>query len=122
MGGRLSMPRSPDKANEISRPVSGSRRGFPLNSRTIVAPLAAFTMAGLLFFYARVSIRAAKLNAAKTREADGGEVNWRKVHMRNHGQIEEVEKPSVKEAIIDDPLFGTKRKRKADDATRDGSA
>jgi hypothetical protein len=34
-------------------------------------PLAAFTMAGLLFVYARTSIRLAKQNAQLHREADG---------------------------------------------------
>ncbi|KAH8786088.1 hypothetical protein BGZ57DRAFT_756946, partial [Hyaloscypha finlandica] len=43
----------------------------------ITAPLAAFTMATLLFVYSRTSIQAAKRNAQKHREADGGQINCR---------------------------------------------
>lgn len=56
-----------------------------------MAPLAALTMAGLLFVYARTSIRAAKLNAQKHREADGGQISWHKESMRRHGQLEKVD-------------------------------
>ncbi|KAH6641758.1 hypothetical protein F5144DRAFT_564789 [Chaetomium tenue] len=34
-----------------------------INPKTIMAPVAAFTMAGLLFFYTRSSIRTARHNA-----------------------------------------------------------
>ena len=56
-----------------------------------MAPLAAVTMAGLLFVYARTSIRAAKLNAQKHREADGGQISWHKESLRRHGRLEKVE-------------------------------
>ncbi|KAK0635881.1 hypothetical protein B0T17DRAFT_517548 [Bombardia bombarda] len=40
-----------------------------INPRTVVAPLAAFTMACVLFAYTRSSIQTAKLNAKINREA-----------------------------------------------------
>jgi uncharacterized protein with von Willebrand factor type A (vWA) domain len=69
-----------------------------------MAPLAAVTMAGLLFIYARTSIRAAKLNAQKHREADGGQISWHKESMRRHGQMEKVDKDSntIREAFMAD--------------------
>lgn len=69
-----------------------------------MAPLAALTMAGLLFVYARTSIRAAKLNAQKHREADGGQISWHKESMRRHGQLERVEndRNTLKEALQSD--------------------
>ncbi|KAF2840556.1 hypothetical protein M501DRAFT_607740 [Patellaria atrata CBS 101060] len=93
MGGRLSMPHSPDKTSEISQPTSPHARswGRSINGRTLTAPLAALTMAGLLFIYARTSIRAAKLNAQKHREADGGQMNWYAENLRRHGVMEKVE-------------------------------
>ena len=50
--------------------------GVTINARTIVGPVVAFTMAGLLFVYARSSIRAAKRNAIYHRIADGGQISW----------------------------------------------
>ena len=69
-----------------------------------MAPLAALTMAGLLFVYARTSIRAAKLNAQKHREADGGQISWHKESMRRHGQLERVDndRSTLKEAFMGD--------------------
>ncbi|KAF3034202.1 hypothetical protein E8E11_003245 [Didymella keratinophila] len=66
-----------------------------------MAPLAAITMAGLLFVYARTSIRAAKLNAQKHREADGGQISWHKESLRRHGQLERVDndRDTLKEAL-----------------------
>jgi len=63
-------------------------RSFNLNARTITAPLAAFTMAGLLFVYSRTSIQAAKRNAQQHREADGGQISWRNESKRRHGVLE----------------------------------
>lgn len=73
-------------------------------TQTLVAPLAAVTMAGLLFVYARTSIRAAKLNAQKHREADGGQISWHKESLRRHGQLERVDNDSstIKEAFMAD--------------------
>ena len=77
-----------------------------------MAPLAALTMAGLLFVYARTSIRAAKLNAQKHREADGGQISWHKESMRRHGQLERVEndRNTLKEALQSD--FSRAKKEK----------
>ncbi|KAF2635873.1 hypothetical protein P280DRAFT_473517 [Massarina eburnea CBS 473.64] len=110
MGGRLSMPRGPDGVNEVSKSTSSSAssrltrsRGI-INGRTIMAPLAAVTMAGLLFVYARTSIRAAKLNAQKHREADGGQISWHRENLRRHGQLERVDddRSTIKEALMAD--------------------
>jgi hypothetical protein len=69
-----------------------------------MAPLAAITMAGLLFVYARTSIRAAKLNAQKHREADGGQISWHKESMRRHGTSEQIgdDRSTIKEAFMAD--------------------
>jgi hypothetical protein len=77
-----------------------------------MAPLAAVTMAGLLFIYARTSIRAAKLNAQKHREADGGQISWHKESMRRHGQLEKVDndRSTIKEAFMAD--MSRKKKEK----------
>ena len=77
-----------------------------------MAPLAALTMAGLLFVYARTSIRAAKLNAQKHREADGGQISWHKESMRRHGQLERVgnDRSTLKEALQAD--FSRSKKEK----------
>lgn len=58
-------------------------------------------MAGILFVYARTSIRAAKLNAQRHREADGGQISWHKESLRRHGQLERVEddRSTLKEAL-----------------------
>ncbi len=45
-------------------------------------------MACLLFVYARTSIHAAKRNAQKHREADGGQISWHNESLRRHGQLE----------------------------------
>jgi hypothetical protein len=45
-------------------------------------------MASLLFVYSRSSIQAAKRNAQRHREADGGQIDWNKENMRRHGQLE----------------------------------
>ncbi|KAF3039202.1 hypothetical protein E8E12_007661 [Didymella heteroderae] len=107
MGGRLSTPKGADGMNESSKPHSNnaparlSRGGGIINGRTIMAPLAAITMAGILFVYARTSIRAAKLNAQKHREADGGQISWHKESLRRHGQLERLDndRDTLKEAL-----------------------
>jgi hypothetical protein len=85
--------------------------------QTIMAPLAALTMAGLLFVYARTSIRAAKLNAQKHREADGGQISWHKESMRRHGTLERLDddKSTFKEALLGDvSVKSRKEKREAE--------
>lgn len=62
-------------------------RNFNINSRTVVGPIAAFTMAGLLFVYSRTSIKAAKRNAERHRSADGGQISWRNENLRRHGML-----------------------------------
>ena len=74
-----------------------------------MAPLAALTMAGLLFVYARTSIRAAKLNAQKHREADGGQISWHKESMRRHGQLERLDDDR---GAFGEALMGDIRKKK----------
>jgi hypothetical protein len=65
-------------------------------------PVAAFTMAGILFFYARTSIRAAKLNAQQHREADGGQFSWANESQRRHGMRDKVggNAQLVKDALL----------------------
>jgi len=60
-------------------------------------PLAAFTMATLLFVYTRSSIQAAKHNAQKYREADGGQISWHNESLRRHGLLPPEEQNSVKQ-------------------------
>jgi hypothetical protein len=66
---------------------------MPFNSRTIIAPAAAFTMACLLFVYTRTSIRAAKANAQRHRNADsGGEgLDLLAESRRRHGRAEKLD-------------------------------
>jgi hypothetical protein len=45
-------------------------------------------MAGLLYTYSVTSIRAAKLNAQRHREADGGQLNMRNESLRQRGWLE----------------------------------
>ncbi|KAK5746474.1 hypothetical protein LTR17_000854 [Elasticomyces elasticus] len=90
MGARLSQPRGPGAPPSPKRP-------FPrtINSRTIVAPAAAFTMACLLFVYTRTSIRAAKENAQRHRKADGGDgLSLLNEHRRRHGMAQKLDEES----------------------------
>ncbi|TVY31777.1 hypothetical protein LSUB1_G008071, partial [Lachnellula subtilissima] len=48
-------------------------------------------MATLLFVYARLSIQAAKRNAQKHREADGGQISWHNESLRRHGKLDAPE-------------------------------
>ncbi|KAF8418565.1 hypothetical protein EV426DRAFT_707693 [Tirmania nivea] len=59
-----------------------------LTGRNLTMPFAAITMATLLFIYTRSSIHAAKANAALHREADGGQISWKKQSLRQHGILE----------------------------------
>jgi hypothetical protein len=57
-------------------------------------------MAGLLFVYARTSIQAAKRNAQKHREADGGQINWHNENLRRHGKLEPpIEQEPIKQLV-----------------------
>jgi hypothetical protein len=66
---------------------------MPIYGLSIMQPAAAFTMAILLFVYARTSIRAAKSNAQRHRDADtGGEgLSLLAEHRRRYGTAEKVE-------------------------------
>ena len=79
----------------VYKPLQGKRlkdikvsKNFNVNARTITIPLVAFTMAGLLFIYARSSIYAAKRNAERHRTADGGQISWRNESQRRHGMLD----------------------------------
>ena len=82
-----------------------------------MAPLAALTMATLLFVYARTSIRAAKLNAQKHREADGGQISWHRESKRRHGQLERLDddRGTFSEALMGD--LRKKKQQKVDENT-----
>ncbi|KAF2093349.1 hypothetical protein NA57DRAFT_48399 [Rhizodiscina lignyota] len=121
MGGRLSVPRGPDGTNELSRPTRPPHRS-PINGRTLTAPLAAIVMAGLLFVYARTSIRAAKLNAQRHREADGGQIDWRNESRRRHGQEEKVKEGTITEALAEQIKGKKVEGTPAPGATADGIA
>lgn len=115
------MPKAADGLSEVPKSAPGnasarfSRNRGIINGRTVMAPLAAFTMAGLLFVYARTSIRAAKLNAQKHREADGGQISWHKESLRRHGQIERLDddRGAFGEALLGD--MRRKKQRKAEE-------
>ncbi|RDL38063.1 Uncharacterized protein BP5553_05496 [Venustampulla echinocandica] len=70
------------------------------DARKVQTPLAAFTMAALVFVYARTSIQAAKRNAEKHREADGGQINWHNESLRSHGRLERPEKQNTVSQLI----------------------
>lgn len=88
MGANLSQPRTNVPAVPSKQPLA--RR---INSRTVMAPAAAFTMALILFVYTRTSIRAAKANAQRHRDADtGGEgLSLLNESRRRHGLEGKVE-------------------------------
>jgi hypothetical protein len=120
MGGRQSVQRAADGLSETSKPfrprsnfnsrvcdtVSSKYHIQPLANiplQKLTAPLAAFTMAAILFVYARTSIHAARLNAQKHRETDGGQLNWRNESLRRHGQLDRIDERSLlKEALVGD--------------------
>ncbi|EKG21864.1 hypothetical protein MPH_00784 [Macrophomina phaseolina MS6] len=85
----------------------------------MMAPLAAFTMAGLLFLYTRTSIRAAKLNAQKHREADGGQISWKNESRRRHGQADQVSETSLlREALFSKDEIQSSRQAHASAAAK----
>ncbi|KAL1296844.1 hypothetical protein AAFC00_004467 [Neodothiora populina] len=93
MGGRLSMPRGVAGTTELSHPTkSPSAYSRRVNSRTLLAPAAAFTMAMILFVYTRTSIRAAKANAQRHRDADSGGqgLDLYNESRRRHGLADQV--------------------------------
>lgn len=77
-----------------TRPPRRRARGLfggTITPRTAAAPIAAFTMAVLLYTYSVTSINAAKRNAALHRAADGGQLDMRRESLRRHGALGKVE-------------------------------
>ncbi|KAM0797491.1 hypothetical protein BDR22DRAFT_892337 [Usnea florida] len=72
------------------------------NGRTLLAPIVAVTMAGLLFVYSRSSILAAKRNAARHRAADGGQISWYNESQRRHGALEKPQEQNLIKQLIAD--------------------
>ncbi len=70
-------------------------------------PLAAFTMATILFVYTRTSIQAAKRNAQRHREADGGQISWHNENLRRHGKLESPVEESTVVGELVSTLKGT---------------
>jgi hypothetical protein len=56
--------------------------------------------------YARTSIQAAKRNAQKHREADGGQISWHNESLRRHGVLE----PPEEQGAVRQLLLGGKGK------------
>lgn len=122
MGARLSQPRGPGGTTESSAatkapPPPTPGRPFPrsVNSRTIVAPVAAFTMACILFVYARTSIRAAKANAQRHRDADSGGqgVNLLNESRRRHGLEKRIDSGNTVTELASElktQIFGSRAK------------
>jgi hypothetical protein len=77
-------------------------------------------MACLLFVYSRTSIRAAKLNAQKKREADGGQISWRNESLRRHGQMEQLPETTMREAFMSEVKL-EKLKKKPGNEDRDAA-
>ena len=95
----------------MARPQNFNR----INSRTIVAPLAAFVMAGLLYVYSRTSIQAAKRNAQRHREADGGQIDWRRENLRRHGVLKA---PSSEKGPVSELVGEAKQQMKGEDSIK----
>lgn len=56
--------------------------------QALLVPVAGLALGAIFFVYSRTSIQAAKENARKHREADGGTISWRNESMRRHGALE----------------------------------
>ena len=121
MGSRLSMPKGPAGTTEMSHPkTTPFPRSRRFNSRQLVAPAAAFTMACLLFVYTQTSIRAAKANAQRHRDADsGGEgVNLLAESRRRHGSAERIEQGGTVKQLAkgaQEQLLGARQKQSGSD-------
>ena len=57
-------------------------------------------MGCILFVYSRTSIQAAKRNAQKHREADGGQISWRNESLRRHGVLEPPEEQGAVRQLL----------------------
>ena len=78
----LRMPNANPTPARLPAPIPSAN--YRSLARRATAPLAALTMALLLFIYSRSSIHAAKRNAARHREADGGQISWANENARRH--------------------------------------
>ncbi|KAK5138258.1 hypothetical protein LTR08_003319 [Meristemomyces frigidus] len=82
-------------------------------------------MACILFVYTRISIRAAKENAQRHRDADGGQLSLLNEHRRRHGQAERLERGgnTVTELASEarEQLLGASKKVDNVDAAKVGS-
>ena len=90
-----------------SKPLQGKRlsdisisKTWNVNGRHLVAPIAAFSMACLLFVYTRSSIYAAKRNAKRYREADGGQISWYNESQRRHGSLQKPEETNTLKQMV----------------------
>ena len=99
MGGRLSTARGPGGTTEASNLTRYSRRR-PLNYRLILGPLGVLTLSALFWVYSRTSIRAAKENARRHREADGGSISWRNEALRRHGALAKPETRTLMQELF----------------------
>lgn len=80
-----------------------------VNAKHLVAPIAAFTMASLLFVYTRSSIYAAKRNARRHRDADGGQISWYNESQRRHGTLEKPEEQDTFKQLVSGAEDKTRR-------------
>ncbi|KAL9081431.1 MAG: hypothetical protein Q9159_007313 [Coniocarpon cinnabarinum] len=105
MGGRLSTPRSPSGSEE-STTATGSttlttsdtrapKSRLQFRPRLLIAPLSALLLGSMIFVYSRTTVAAAKENARRAREADGGSISWRREGMRRHGRLDKVEERTL---------------------------
>lgn len=88
------------------KPLQGKRlkdiklwKNSPYTARHVAAPLIAVTMASILFVYCRSSIYAAKSNAKRHREADGGQISWLNESARRHGALERPKRPQAESLV-----------------------
>jgi len=86
----------------------------------MIAPAAAFTMACLLFVYARTSIRAAKANAQRHRESDsGGEgLSLLAESRRRHGLADKIESGGTVSQLTKEALMGRKEQAEKSNANK----
>ena len=87
-------PQPPRQRNLV---VQDTLRGYK-------APILAVVLGGLLYVYGYTSIQAAKRNAQRHREADGGNINWGNESHRRHGKLDVPEgaDKSVVGGIVDE--------------------
>ena len=114
MGVRLSRPSSPSGSEEAAKsslttttpgaPTTSSgpraqrrppRTIFGIPRHLVFAPLSAILLGSIFYVYSRTTVAAAKENARRAREADGGSISWRREGMRRHGTLQKYEEKSL---------------------------